>query len=218
MLNRIAHAPISAKSVGVSKTRASQRAGTLYPGNAIPCHLGWAFSTSNGREPRHGTPRVLDLHWNIAELNWRCSINTAGNLELLRMLRRLTAVVVIWMSLLGAAFPALACSLAASADCCGQAGTSSPCARGAGFSQLPDVTTALCCASGPAAFPSVAIDSRGASHARDQLPSSPDPVVLIAWYATWSAPVPAPSIIPSLFRSPPSAAAPTYLQTARLRL
>jgi hypothetical protein len=186
---------------------------------AFGCGFGRAFSTSNVREPRHGTPRVLDLQWDIAELNCPCTVNTAGNLELLRMLRRLTAVVVIWMSLLGAAFPALACSLAAStADCCGQPGTSSPCAGGAGFSQLPDVTTALCCASAPAAFPSVATDSGRAWHERNQHPSFPDPVVLIAWYATWSAPVPAPSIIPSLFRSPPSAAAPTYLQTARLRL
>jgi hypothetical protein len=187
------------------------------PFQALGCEFGGAFSTSNRRDPRHGTPRVLDLQWNIAELNWLGTVNTAGNLELLRMLRRLTALVVIWMSLLGAAFPALACSLAASADCCGQPGTSSPCA-GAGFSQLPDVTTALCCASGPAAFPSVATDSGRASHERDQHASSSDPVVLIAWYATWSAPIPAPSIIPSLSRSPPSAAAPTYLQTARLRL
>jgi len=190
--------------------------GTLFHG--FGREFGRAFSTSNGREPRHGTPRVLDLQWNIAELNCPSTVKTAGDLELLRMLRRLTAVVVIWMSLLGAAFPALACSLAASADCCGQGGTSSPCAGGAGFSQLPDVTTALCCASGPAAFPSVATDSGRAWHERNQHPSSPDPVVLIAWYATWSAPVPAPSIIRSLSRSPPSAAVPTYLQTARLRL
>jgi hypothetical protein len=135
------------------------------------------------------------------------------------MLRRLTAVVVIWISLLGAAFPALACSLAAStADCCGQPGTSSPCAGGAGFSQLPDVATAPCCASAPAAFPSAASDSGRGSHVREQHSSSSDPVVLIAWYATWSARVPAPSIIPSLSRSPPSDAVPTYLQTARLRL
>ncbi len=134
------------------------------------------------------------------------------------MFRRLTAAVVIWMSLLGVAFPALACSLATSADCCSQPDTSSPCAGGPGFSQLPDVTTALCCASGPAAFPSAATDSGRALHERAQHPSSPDLVVLIAWYATWSAPLPEPSIIPSLSRSPPSAAAPTYLQTARLRL
>jgi hypothetical protein len=185
---------------------------------AFGCEFGRAFSTSNVREPRHGTPRVLDLQWDIAELNWLCTVNTAGNLELLRMLRRLTAVVVIWLSLLGVAFPALACSLAASADCCGQPGTSSPCAGGAGFVQVPDVTTAPCCASAPAAFPSVANDSDRASHGRDQHPSSPDPVVLIAWYASWSAPVPAPPIIPSLSRSPPSGAALTYLHTARLRL
>lgn len=135
------------------------------------------------------------------------------------MLRRLTAVVVIWMSLLGAAFPALACSLAATtADCCGQPGTASPCAGGAGFVQLPDVTTAMCCASAPAAFPGVTSDSGRASHERGQHSSSPDPVILVAWYATWSAAVPAPSTIPSLSRSPPGSAALTYLQTARLRL
>jgi hypothetical protein len=192
---------------------------TSIPGQGAAQLLGQFSYTPGKGEPRHGTPRVLDLQRDIAELNWPCTVNTTGNLELLRMLRRLTAVVVIWMSLLGAAFPALACSLAAStADCCGQPGTSSPCAGGAGFSQLPDVTTALCCSSGHAASASVAIDSRGASHERDQHPSSPDPVVLIAWYASWSAPVPEPLITLSLSRSPPSAAAPTYLQTARLRL
>jgi hypothetical protein len=143
----------------------------------------------------------------------------AGNLEFLRMLRRLTAVVVIWMSLLGAAFPAVACSLGAAADdCCGQQGASSPCAGGEGFVQPPNATMALCCASGHAAFPSVATDSGRASQPRGQHPSSPDPVVLIAWYASWSAPVPARLLTASLTRSPPSAAALTYLHTARLRL
>jgi hypothetical protein len=135
------------------------------------------------------------------------------------MLRRLTAVVVIWVSLLGAAFPAFACSLAASTgDCCGQARASSPCAGGEGFVQLPDATTARCCASAHAAVPSVAIDSSRASHERGHHPSSPDPLVLIAWWASWSAPVPPRLITPSLIRLPASAAALTYLYTARLRL
>ena len=190
-----------------------------FRGNAIPeMRVRSGVQHLNVREPQHGTPRLLDLQWDIAELNQPCTVNAAGNLELLRMLRRLAALAVIWMSLLGVAFPALACSLAASADCCGQPGTSSPCAGGAGCVQVPNVTTAPCCASAPAAFPSVANDSGRASHERDQHPSSPDPIVLIAWYVSWSAPVPEPSIIPSLSRSPPSAAAPTYLQTARLRL
>jgi len=134
------------------------------------------------------------------------------------MLRRLTAVVVIGMSLLGGASPALACSLAASTDdCCGKQGASSPCSGGEGIMQPTDATMA-CCVSGHAAFPRVATDSRRASHERDHRQTSPDPVVLIAWYASWSAPVPTRLITPSLIRSPPSAAALTYLHTARLRL
>jgi len=74
--------------------------GTLFHG--FGREFGRAFSTSNGRD-RDTYSEVLDLQWNIAELNCPSTVKTQG-FELFRMLRRLTAVVVIWMSLLGAAF------------------------------------------------------------------------------------------------------------------
>jgi hypothetical protein len=135
------------------------------------------------------------------------------------VLSRLTAVVVIWVSLLGAAFPALACALTASnSECCGQSGTALRCARDVGFGQPREATTALCCASGHEAFPGVAYDSERTSPERGHDLSSTDPFVLIAWSASWFAPTLAPLTTPSLVRPPPSAAALTYLHTARLRL
>jgi len=142
----------------------------------------------------------------------------AGNWELLPVLRRLTAVAVILLNLLGAASPAFACSLAAPmSDCCGQAGTSSPCAGGEGFVQGSDDTTARCCASGYAAFPGAAIDSGRTSSEHSHPPSSSDALPVIAWSASWSSPVLAHLTLASLIRPPPSAAL-TYLHTARLRL
>ena len=140
-------------------------------------------------------------------------------LELWPVLRRLTAVVVIWVSLLSAAFPAFACSLDVSkSDCCGQGGVPSPCTGGERFVPPLDVTAAMCCASGHAAFPDVAMGSARTSHERGHYPSSPDRVALIAWSTSRSLAVPARLITPSLIQSPPSAAALTYLHTARLRL
>jgi hypothetical protein len=177
----------------------------------------FSIGASDGENRDMVLPGRLTYSAATPNLRRPCLVNPGGNLELLRMLRRLTAVVIIWVSLLGMAFPAFACSLAASTgDCCGQARASSPCAGGEGFLQLPDATTALCCAS--AAFPSVAIDSSRASHERAHHPSSPDPFVLIAWWASWSAPVPVRLVTPSLIRSQASTAALTYLYTARLRL
>lgn len=176
-------------------------------------------NASNEREPRHGTPRTIDLLCGIAERKRARTVYPAGTLELWPVLRRLTAVVVIWVSLLSAAFPAFACSLDVSkSDCCDQGGVPSPCTGGERFVPPLDVTAAMCCASGHAAFPDVAMGSARTSHERGHYPSSPDRVALIAWSTSWSVPVPARLITPSLIQSPPSAAALTYLHTARLRL
>jgi hypothetical protein len=145
--------------------------------------------------------------------------HSAGNLESLRVLRRLTAVVVIWVSLLGAAFPAFACTLLASnSECCGQSDTTLPCAGDVGFGQPVNATTASCCASGHDAFPVLAFDSDRSSPERGHDISPPEPLVLIAWSASWLAPVLAPPTTPTLMRPLPGAAALTYLRTARLRL
>ena len=139
-------------------------------------------------------------------------------MELLPVLRRLTAIVVIWASLLWAVGPALACSLSAfSKDCC-PAGTSAPCAGQAGSAQHFDTVEVPCCASGQATVADVAIDSGRTSHERGHYPTSPDPIVLIAWSVSWLASVHTTPTLPSRVRPPPSFAALTYLHTARLRL
>jgi len=173
----------------------------------------------NEREPRHATHWTIDLLCGIAERRDARTVQPAGNLEWLPVLRRLAAVVVIGVSLLSAAFPAFACSMDASkSDCCGQGGAPSFCTSGERFMPPSDVTASMCCASGQAAFPDVAIGSGRTSHERGHYPSSPDPVALIAWSASWSVPASTPRVTPSLIRSPPGTAALTYLHTARLRL
>lgn len=178
-----------------------------------------AFNISDRRESRRGPSRTIDLWCNIAELKPPGMGHSADNLESLRVLRRLTAVVVIWVSLLGAAFPAFACTLAASnSECCHQAGTTPPCAGDVGFGQPVNATTASCCAAGHETFPGVAFDSDRTSPERGHDLSPPGSFVLIAWSASWLAPVLAPLTTPTLMRPPPSGAALTYLHTARLRL
>jgi hypothetical protein len=178
-----------------------------------------AFNISNRRESRQGPSRTIDLWCNIAELKLPGTVHSAGNLESLQVLRRLTAVVVIWVSLLGAAFPAFACTLAAlNSECCGQTGATPPCAGDVGFGQPMNTTTASCCASGHEAFPGAAFDSDRTSPERAHEHSPPEPFVLIAWSASWLARVLAPLTTPTLRRPPPSGAALTYLRTARLRL
>jgi hypothetical protein len=162
--------------------------------------------------------QTIDLSCDIADLMNPCRVCPAGRVELLPVLRRLTAIVVIWASLLWAAAPALACSLSAfNKDCC-PAGTSAPCAGQAGSARHFDAVEMPCCASGQATVADAAIDSGHTSHERGHYPASPDPFVLIAWSASWLAPVPTTPGSPSRVRPPPSFAALTYLHTARLRL
>jgi hypothetical protein len=178
-----------------------------------------AFNTPNAREPRRGTPWTVDLSGGIAERISSCGVHPTGNLEWLPVLRRLTAFVIIWVSLLGAAFPAFACSLAASqSGCCGEAGTPSPCSGGERFVPPLDVTPAICCASGHTAVPSMAVDSGRTSHEPGHSPTSPDQFVLIAWSTSWLTPVRTSLNTAPLTPSPLSTAALTYLHTARLRL
>jgi hypothetical protein len=62
-------------------------------------------------------------------------------------MRRLTAILAIWLSLVGVAMPVLACSMGVdSAGCC-PVRTQSPCG-GSGESQW-NATVALCCSAGP---------------------------------------------------------------------
>ena len=134
------------------------------------------------------------------------------------MLRRLTAIIVLWVSLLGAALPTCASAMS-SCDCCDHAGAAIPCTGDGAFAARLDVTSKQCCATGQPGFPAAAMDSNRTSDERAQVPSSPDPLVLVAWSASWAAPFTTPPIIPwHRVRSPSRSAVPTYLYTARLRL
>ncbi len=130
------------------------------------------------------------------------------------MRHRLAALLVVWLGLLWAASPALACARAADRDCCPE-GTTSPCPR-----ERTDLSTlaALCCVSAPAASQAVAADTTRTTHVQPDHSGSPDPIITLAWFATLATPN---------YESPPKPpdtrfvgidAARTYLHTLRLRL
>lgn len=133
------------------------------------------------------------------------------------MQRRLLMVLVVWLGLLWAASPAVACARGAERDCC-PAGMTSPCSgQGSGA----DVSTlaALCCVSAPTATPAVSADAARATHVQPEDSGSPDPIVAIAWFATLT------PFRHALDLTPRHAATPvrtdaglTYLRTLRLRL
>jgi hypothetical protein len=132
------------------------------------------------------------------------------------VLRRLASVLVVWLGLLWASSPALACARSADRDCCPEGGTS-PCSDEGSGLDLNALAT-LCCVIAPAASPVVSADTSRTAHVQPHDSGSPDPIVAFAWFAT---------LTPSDHRPPltrPDAslvrtdAALTYLHTRRLRL
>jgi hypothetical protein len=127
--------------------------------------------------------------------------------------RQLSIALMLCLGLIWAASPALACARMAHRDCC-PTDSSSPC-EGEKSRDL-GALTALCCVTAPAAATSVAADLPRAAHLQDT--GSPDPVVLLAWFATFSprdySQPPAP---PHPLVAPPDGSL-TYLRTLRLRL
>lgn len=96
------------------------------------------------------------------------------------MFRRLTALLVIWVNLLGMAHPALACSIdALDSDCCG-AGLPWPGDLGAQNSNGVAAGT-LCCLASTTAAPSVSVDATRPQPEAAHGLGSPDPIVLLSW-------------------------------------
>jgi len=100
-------------------------------------------------------------------------------------------------------------------DCC-PAGSHSPCDDGS-RNDLKALAE-LCCAGAPAASSAVAADPSRAAYVQQQDSGSPDPVALIAWFATltprnYEVPPPPPDPL-----TPRTDATPTFLRTLRLRL
>lgn len=127
------------------------------------------------------------------------------------MLRRLSAVLVIWVGLLGAALPVLACSMAAQRHDCCPPGAPSPCDDGS--------TAAICCVSTPSSSQAVSITaSRVLQDGHAGSSGSVDFLVLPLWIVSlmdvarrYDIPAPASP-------APRTDAALTYLHTGRLRL
>lgn len=134
------------------------------------------------------------------------------------MLRRLTVLLVMWVGLLGAASPALACAMEAAlaGDCC-PPGSTLPCGE-RGSPDFNAVAPAICCVTASAPAPAVAIDSGRSLYKQQDSSGSPGAVVLPVWVTS------APNLIHSTYIPAPAVTPPrlggtlTYLQTGRLRL
>jgi hypothetical protein len=129
---------------------------------------------------------------------------------------RLKSLLVMVLVLLGAAAPAFACSMpSAERDCCPE-GTPAPC-EGKGFHFNAIAVAAACCATAPQASTASVASSRSEAE-QPQQAGSPDPLVALAWLATFnprSTPLHLPPQ-PDARRSADGAL--TYLHTGRLRL
>ena len=153
------------------------------------------------------TPRLTELSATRGSL---CS----GKPEMASVLRQLTAVLLVWVSLLGTTTAALACDTP-KADCC-PPNSRTPCNDPRPSFQL--IAPATCCAVAPVQSRNLAVESERSARERDQSSGSPDLVAIAAWVAL------GPEASTNSIADPPAAAAPrtdgtlTYLRTARLRL
>jgi len=126
-------------------------------------------------------------------------------------MRRVMAVLVVWVGLFGVISPTIACPLPALPDCC-PSGSGSPCQG------HESGTSGACCAVVPASAAASTADTHRVRLESHGSPGSPDPVIVGPW-------VTASQVSPSLFPHVAwrtschySNASLTYLRTARLRL
>jgi hypothetical protein len=151
----------------------------------------------------------------LTELALGSGVYTVGPRRAERVMRRLTAILAIWLSLVGVAMPALACSMGVDAAGCCPIRTQSPCG-GSGESQW-NATVTLCCSAGPTstAGPSVepSRSSRISFHS-----GTPDQFVVSGWTTINPVNPAAHRVSPTSIPSHRADAALTYLRTGRLRL
>lgn len=129
------------------------------------------------------------------------------------MLRRLTAILAIWVSLLGVAMPVLACS--AGEGCC-PALTQPPCAGGVGELQW-NATVGVCCSAGPTSAYVLSADTRRSVQSSLH-PGPPDHLAASGWASTEPGNTNARLILLSSIPTHRADASLTYLRTGRLRL
>jgi hypothetical protein len=130
-------------------------------------------------------------------------------------MRRVTAILAVWLSLLGVAMPVLACSMGDKGNGC-PVQTRAPCAGGVSELQS-NATMSLCCSAGPTSAYVASVDPRRSAHASLH-PGSPDQLVVGGWTTTNPDSAAARLISPSFIPTHRADAALTYLRTGRLRL
>jgi hypothetical protein len=129
-------------------------------------------------------------------------------------MRRLTAILAIWLSLVGVAMPVLACSMGVAADGCCPVRTQSPCG-GSSESQW-NATVALCCSAAPTSVSGPSVEPNRSIRVPLH-PGTPDLVVDSGW-TTRAGGAAAQRLYPSSILTHRADAALTYLRTGRLRL
>src|ERR1700730_7603313 len=132
------------------------------------------------------------------------------------VMRRYTAILLVWASLLGGLLPAVACAFDLCSNCCPTG--FSHFSQGARPSAAPVSTAEACCAVAPAQPLMVSARDGSARPDLRHILQSSDPAALVPWILVardsdrpWG--TPAPSVL--AFRENASL---TYLHTARLRV
>ena len=152
---------------------------------------------------------------NLTEFRIGRRVHQDAYRECSTVLRRVTALLVIWASLLAAATPALACTLASGSCCPGHA---------TGWCGSPDrelrsdATDTQCCAASPTHSQGVSVAPRRSALVLARVSDSWIPVAMDHWSSTaQDAPAGRPVLISSGLTHRADAAL-AYLRTGRLRL
>jgi hypothetical protein len=181
---------------------------------AAPVMSASAENSLKAKRPRaHHT--CLSATERPTELTLGSSVYWAKSQRAEQVMRRLTAIWAIWLSLLGVAMPVLACSMGNGEQGCCPVGTQSPC--GAGSESQWNPTVDLCCSAGPTSANEPSFEpSRNIQSPLH--PGTPDQFVVGGGTTANTDSAAAQSLFPSSIPSNRADAALTYLRTGRLRL
>lgn len=148
----------------------------------------------------------------------RVRLSTGPTLEIGSVLRRMTALLAVWLGLLGVVAPALACAADAPDDvCCPQEAPLQCTDNEPGY--RAGTPAAMCCVPANVRAQAASIDSRRSTQDREHDSGTPDPLIPSASLDSLTGVTYAPHINNAPPHSQPRTdAALTYLRTGRLRL
>lgn len=133
-------------------------------------------------------------------------------------MRRLTALLVLWVGLLGAISPAFACAVTTSnGDCC-PADASSECRQAWAFERLESASAAMYCLAPAMPSQAVAIALAGNPNEPQHDGRLPEPSAIVVWADFFPDIAPQREFIAPISVDARTDATLTYLKTGRLRL